>query len=535
MKKLTFIFSLILISCLAVSCKKEKTAKVEEKHVVEKTVPQVQEEKKPEPVKPKTAKFDSIYDFKGKELSTSAFHTDAHQAFLNDPMKFNVVPTQEIEAEKTAVVGSRVCKIYPDEAFIFDGDKASINENIESLGQEVPFATIVKVGRKLENSENKNNYEQGMFNFQDNWNWFYKSEYNGMEGWIFGADLYGLKDTTENNRISALLYATGGVYDSFYPISGYIPLEENVVESLENNKLAMQSVAPAKWISTDDLIDRYNNLRYIKSVPLFITTDLAAHCQHLIFDRMLQYTEENFFLPEMHELTKDFITALSKRTDAPEQIREQAIQYFQVPLAIMETAPVLVKTGDFYNPVEYQAKSESDIATMLSIYPEAVKEDYQLVMQAMPGEEAIFKEKEDFTQYKPRGHYTKNPLLETYFRATMGYGHLHFTITKPRENQSTPEEIFQKEAVITLIVDTIQKDGDLYIKWANLFNPITSLIGMSDDLSFDDICPLWKDQNITDYSEWASNRDNIVAFMSLCNDTLRPPAISGQSVFQMYA
>ncbi len=535
MKKLIFILLILLISCLAVSCKKEKTAKVEEKPVVEKQLTQVQEEKKPEPVKPKTAKFDSIYDFKEKELSTGAFHTDAHQEFLDDPMEFNEVPTQDINEEKTAVVGSRVCKIYPDEAFVFNGDKASLSENIESLGQEVPFATIVKVDQKLENSASKNNYEQGMFNFQDNWNWFYKSEYNGMEGWIYGADLYGLKDTTENNRISALLYSTGGVYDSFYPISGYIPLEENVVESLENNKLAMQSVAPPKWISKDDLIDRYNNLRYIKSVPLFITTDLAAHSQHLIFDRMLQYTEENFFLPKMHELTKDFITALSKRTDAPEQIREQAIQYFQVPLAIMETAPVLVKTNDYYNPIKYQAKSESEKETILSAYPEEVKADYKLVMDAVPGDEAIFKEEEDFSQYRPRGHYTKNPLLETYFRATMWYGHLHFTITKPRENQATPEAILQKEAVITLIVDTIQKDGDLYIEWANLFNPITSLIGMSDDLSFDDICPLWKDQNITDYSEWASNRDNIVAFMSLCNDRLRPPAISGQSVFKMYA
>ena len=534
MKRQIFIFSFILISCLAVSCKKDKATKVEEKPVVETKVSQVQE-KTTEPAKPKKAKFDSIYDFKGIELSTNAFHTDAHKAFLDDPMEFNSVPTQEIEAEKTAVVGSQVCKIYPDEAFTFDGEKASINENIDSLGQEVPFATIVKVGRKLENSENKNNYEQGMFNFQDNWNWFYRSEYNGIEGWIYGADLYGLNDTTENNRISALLYSTGGIYDSFYPISGYIPLEDNVVESLENNKLAMQTVAPAKWVSTDDLIDRYNNLRNIKSVPLFITTDLAAHSQHLIFDRMLQYTEENYFLPQMLELTNDFINALSARTDAPEQIREQAIQYFQVPQAIMKTAPQKIKTGDYYEPIQYQDRSEEDILNTLSNYPDAVKNDYELVMNAMPGKEAIFGEDEDFTQYKPRGHYTKNKLLETYFRATMWYGHLHFTITKPRENEPTPEEILQKEAVITLIVDTIQKDGDLYIKWVNLFNPITSLIGMSDDLSFDDICPLWKDQKITDYSEWASNRDNIVAFMSLCADTLRPPAISGQSVFQMYS
>ena len=144
-------------------------------------------------------------------------------------------------------------------------------------------------------------------------------------------------------------------------------------------------------------------------------------------------------------------------------------------------------------------------------------------MNAQPDTEAIFNEDEDFSQYRPRGHYTKNGLLETYFRASMWYGHLHFTITKPRNNQPLPEEILQKEAVITFIVDTVQKDSELYEKWVELFNPITSLIGMSDDLSFTDICPLWQEQNISDYSQWASNTDNIVDFMSLCADTLRPP------------
>ena len=450
-------------------------------------------------------------------------------------MEFKEVPTQNITEGQTAVVASKVCKFYPEEAFNIEGKTASLNDNIEELGEDVPFGTIIKIGEKLLNKNPVNDYSQQMFNFQDNWNWFYPAEWEGKKGYVFGSDLYGFRDTIENNRISAMLYQTGGVFDSFYPISGYTHLEKNVLESLENNRLAMQKVTPAKWVGSDDMIDSYNNLRYNKSIPLFITTDLAAHSQHLIFDRMLQYTEEEYFLPGMLELTNNFIEALSARTDAPEQIREQAIQYFQVPKAIIETAPEKIKTDNWYNPITYQEKSNDEIQTMLSVYPEAVQNDYNLIMNAMPGKEAIFGEDEDFTQYKPRGHYTKNKLLETYFRATMWYGHLHFTITKPRENEPTPEEILQKEAVITLIVDTVQKNSDLYTEWSNLFNPITSLIGMSDDLSFDDICPLWKDQNITDYSEWASNRDNIVAFMSLCNERLRPPAISGQSVFQMYS
>ena len=536
MKKFIYIISILFICLYASSCKKEKpVAEVQESTPpVQEVQPQKEPEAEPEPEKPKFAKFDSIYDFSNTELTTSAFHTDAHREFLDDPMEFKEIPTQDITEGQTAVVASHVCKIYPAEAFTFDGLLASLNPEIDSLGQEVPFGSIVKIGTRLGNKDSVNNYEQQMFNFQDNWNWFYKSEWNGSEGWIFGADLYGLKDTLENNRVSALLYQTGGSFDSFYPVSGYVPLEEEVLSSLEGNRLAMQATS-SKYVGTDDLIDRYTNLRNNKSVPIFVTTDLAAHSQHLMFDRMLQYTEENFFLPEMEELTDSFIEALSRRSDAPEQIREQAIEYFQVPQAILKAAPVVIETGNYANPIIYQEKSESELEAILCVYPEAVKADYDLIMQAQPGTEAIFNEDEDFSQYKARGHYTKNGLLETYFRASMWYGHLHFAITKSREGNALPEAILQKEAVITFIVDTVQKDEELYKKWSRLFNPITALIGMADDLSFDDIVPLWKEQNISDYSEWASNPENLSAFMTLCADTLRPPAISGQSVFDMYA
>jgi len=534
MRKSIYILSIIVLCFFAFSCKEEKNEPTVEETPVTAT-PVVEEVITPEPKKTNTATFSLDYDFSNKELALSGFHTEAHKEFLDDPMEFLSIPDQNINEGKTAVVASRVCMFYPEDAFTVEGNQGVMKPDFEASGIPVPFASIIKLGDKLLDKNPEYEYANGMFHFQDNWNWFYKTEFNGTTGWVYGADLYGINDSLENNQISSLLYASSGKYESFYPISGYLPLEEDVVKCLESNKLALQKVAPAQWIGTDDMIDCYTKLRYIKSVPIFITSDLAAHSQHLTFDRMLQYTEENFFLPRMTELTDAFIEALSKRTDAPDQIRQQAIQYFQVPQAILKTVPEVTESQDYYKAIEYKDKTISEIEEILSAYPDAVKADFNMVRKAEGKTEAIFNEDEDFSQYRPRGHYTKNGLLETYFRAQMWYGHLHFSITKPKDGSITPEAILQKEAVISLIIDTVQKDGELYTKWAELFNPITSLIGMSDDLSIDDITPLWKDQNISDYSEWASNQDNIVAFMSLCADTLRPPAISGQSVFQMYS
>lgn len=537
MKKYFYFLMITFILVSLFSCKKQKEQEVVEEpqtSIVQEEVPPQPLE--PEPAKPRHVSFDASYNFVDQELSLTAFHTDAHSEFLDDPMVFMEIPSQGIEEGKTAVVASYVCMLYPDEAFTFKGGgEALINPNIDSLGVPVPFGTIVQIEKKLDNYEEINAYAQRMFNFQDNWNWFYYVKYGDTQGWVYGADLYGINDTIENNRVSAMLYQTKGKFEEFYPVTGYIALEENVMTSLENNKLAIQQVTPESYVSIDDMVDLYRNLQRKKNLPVFITTDFAAHCQHLIFDRMLQYTEEEYFLPAMSELTDAFITALEKRIDAPADVREKAIQYFQVPQLIMKTAPSVEGDGSYYSPIVYVDQSTDAINEMLSQYPVAVQTDYKSIMSAAPGTEEIFQEDEDFSQYKPRGHYTKNGLLETYFRAQMWYGHLHFSIAKPKSGQTLPQAILDKEAAMMLIVDTVQKDDILYYMWSELFEPITALIGMSDDLSFYDICPLWKDQNVTDFSQWASDQNNLHSFMSLCAATLRPPAISGQSVFNMYS
>ncbi len=537
MKKYFYFLMITFILVSLFSCKKQKEQEVVEEpqtSIVQEEVPPQPLE--PEPAKPRHVSFDASYNFVDQELSLTAFHTDAHSEFLDDPMVFMEIPSQGIEEGKTAVVASYVCMLYPDEAFTFKGGgEALINPNIDSLGVPVPFGTIVQIEKKLDNYEEINAYAQRMFNFQDNWNWFYYVKYGDTQGWVYGADLYGINDTIENNRVSAMLYQTKGKFEEFYPVTGYIALEENVMTSLENNKLAIQQVTPESYVSIDDMVDLYRNLQRKKNLPVFITTDFAAHCQHLIFDRMLQYTEEEYFLPAMSELTDAFITALEKRIDAPADVREKAIQYFQVPQLIMKTAPSVEGDGSYYSPIVYVDQSTDAINEILSQYPVAVQTDYKSIMSAAPGTEEIFQEDEDFSQYKPRGHYTKNGLLETYFRAQMWYGHLHFSIAKPKSGQTLPQAILDKEAAMMLIVDTVQKDDNLYYMWSELFEPITALIGMSDDLSFYDICPLWKDQNVTDFSQWASDQNNLHSFMSLCAATLRPPAISGQSVFNMYS
>ena len=535
MKRIVFYAAMLFVAFSFVSCKKDAKNQEIQNHIetlseanqqLENLSENIEKNKNSEP---KTSKVK--IDLSLQKISKEAFHTDSHAQFLNDPMEFSPIPDQGIKSGETAVVGSDVCRLYPKEAFNFafaEPDKATLAEAIfdENCGTPIPFSSIVKIiGDKIKNgAEDQNPYANGMFEFQANWNWFYQVEWNGQEGFVFGADLYGLGAKIESNRISAELYRTNGKYDAFYPITGYEPLRKDVKNSLEENRLAIQKTEARERVWDDDMLDEYSIIKGYDDISLFITTDLAAHCQHLIFDRMLQFTEESFFLPRMQNLSEKFIAKLGERSDAPEEIRTKAIKYFQIPELICKTAPQKVETDDWRNPEKYEEKSADEISAILAEYPEDVKSDYDNVMLARGrAGSAIFGYEEDFSQYKPRGHYTKNPLLETYFRAEMWYGRIHFLIAGSESNEMTP--------VAMLICDTVQKNPDLYKEWSTLFDPITSLIGLSDDLSFYDVLPLWKDEKIDDFASWASDKEKVLAFMKLCQEKLRPPAINGNSVF----
>ncbi|WP_407427771.1 DUF3160 domain-containing protein [Treponema sp.] len=477
-------------------------------------------------------KLKSVPSLLKEELSKDAFHTNAHEQFLNEPLKFAPVPDQGVTEGRTAVVGSKLCMLYPKEAFSFNEHGEAVLNNVihgENYGTPVPFSSIVQIsGEKLYNgAEGQNPYAGQMFEFQANWNWFYPVKWNGMEGYIFGSDLKGLGDSIENNRVTAELYRTNGKFTEFYPVSGYGELEDSVKASLEENRLAIQKTPSPNWLSADDMIDDYQKIKRDSKLPVFITTDLAAHCQHLIFDRMLQYTEETFFLPRLEQLTEHFISALSERSDVPKDIQEKAVKYFQVPLLILKTAPKkIVDKNNWREPVTYEEPDEESLKAVFAGFAEDVIADCENIYKANGRtESAVMGVEEDFSQYKPRGHYTKNPLLETYFRAEMWFGRIHFLIA-----EKNPSETDRTKTAL-LICDTVQKNPDLYNEWKRLFDPITTMIGISDDLSFYEILPLWNSEKTDAFENWSNDSEKVVNFMNLCHEKLRPPAINSNPVF----
>jgi len=475
-------------------------------------------------------------DLKDYKLDTSAFRTGAHRQYLADPMKFDPMPDQGVSEQKTAVVGSRVCRFYAGASLSSASGLASLGEGIE-----VPFGTILPVlGDKVSDASDAEH--GGMFNFQDNWNWFYPTRFQGKDGLVFGSDLYGLYDKPEENRITARLYQTGGRYEAFYPVLGYTPLDAAVSSRLESDRVAFQGVRPGEYYlsmsSPDDMIALYDQERpgyqdddKRRQTPLFVTTDLMAHAQHLMFDRLLQYLEETYFVPRLKDLNKAFIEGLEAQQGggaAVEDGRTLAIKYFQVAEALLELADIQWDGKDEYgaSTVVY---SEKDKEAVLQSYPADVRAEIALIDAAggfqesrVLGEEGSAY-KEDYSQYKPRGHYTKNGILSAYFRAMMWYGRIGFLMDGGRMSRAA-----------IIVNDMVSKDDRLLASWSALFDPITALIGRSDDISFKDFLPFWKDKGAgkADLAAWLSDSGKLQAFCDAASEGLRPPLIAGSSIYK---
>jgi hypothetical protein len=497
--------------------------------------------------------------FKDYSIEKAAFRTEAHKKYLTDPMKFSALPDQALPKGGTAVVGSRVCKFYP-------GAKLSDASSLGKLpaGADVPFGTILPIeGDKVGNESDAEHY--GMFQFQDNWNWFYQTTYKGKKGLVFGADLYGLGDTNENNRVSARLYQTGGKYNAFYPIVGYRPLPGAVSSRIERDRIALQSVGSDEYRLSgywnepkpDDMISLYLNHSpsdytkdWNRKTPIFVTTDLASHVQHLMFDRTLQYLEEAVLSPRLAALCDKFIARLEGRkaeAGGYAETLDKAMLYFQVAKALLELAPDRVQTNESeYHPeIGYRDK---DAASALAAYPQVVRDEIAKMDKAEGFDvSSVFTfadgtvSREDYSQYKPRGHYTKNGALAAYFRAMMWFGRIHFLIADegpaPLTDRGPVSDstalTLAMEPIALLFTDLVKGDEKLYESWRQLFDPITALIGLSDDLSFEEVLPLWRDQRVSEkeFGDWVGKKENLIAFMKKAHEKLRPPAISGSSVF----
>jgi len=285
-----------------------------------------------------------------------------------------------------------------------------------------------------------------------------------------------------------------------------------------------------------------------RGVPVFITSDSLLHLYHLQFGQTLKSVEEREFVKDARLISEAIqAEALQLHEATAGDLRKAArllVAYASVPRVLLgrtgfggEAAEALATINTWTAAPSWQQRDEfakryaelfeavrkeqnlppqryglnvAEVKRALERYvkahpvtgagdaeavPEMVSQDVQAELALIDAHAGmapspLFGYKEDYSQYLPRGHYTRTPELRQYFKALMWYGRMTFLI---RGKGEAVEGLIPAAAarVQTLaacqlagMMDAKLPDGrTLAAAWDRLYAVTAYYVGLADDLT----------------------------------------------------
>jgi hypothetical protein len=257
----------------------------------------------------------------------------------------------------------------------------------------------------------------------------------------------------------------------------------------------------------------YEDGRYGEK-PIFVTTDSVLHIYHLIFDKLLRDTETKYLIPDLQNLTSALVNETQQQYNEAKGTGAEGAALRN--LGYLSVAAKLIDPN-FNVPAEVADAVNTDlqqIAAHASLGASAV------MALGGGGDEYL----EDFTQYVPRGHYTRSEDLERYFRTMMWFGRITFRLKSVDETRSA--------LLLTQALQTAKAgDQDAATMWSLIYDPTSFFVGKSDDLTYRDYAPLMA-QALGPNADVAATADdaNIAAFQELAK-SLAGPKVNSMVVF----
>ena len=273
-------------------------------------------------------------------------------------------------------------------------------------------------------------------------------------------------------------------------ISYELPLDTNILTNYDhvNQKLGLDQARElisqngfvviehdfGFFADHDDIVSPYTYLRE-DNITLFVTSDTLLHLYHIQFDETLKEIEERQFYDDILKLTD---TLLNDALQLYGQLEGDLKEAARRNAAYLAVAAQLIG-------------SSSPVPAIVS--DEVSGELTKIQNHAGYGASDIFIYREDFSQYVPRGHYTRSERLKKYFKTLMWYGRMAFLL-KGREigDQSNDAIISAYDAriqtlqacLLAISLNTQHVDERLACEiWDRIYAVTAFYVGLSDDLT----------------------------------------------------
>lgn len=268
---------------------------------------------------------------------------------------------------------------------------------------------------------------------------------------VFNASLGEPEEFSNFDGVDVQLEPNSQPYD-FSPIN-----IENFSLSEEQEQFLREYgfvVAPS---SEDVLFHEYYDKLRDMGLPMFVTSDSMLHSFHILYDYSLRMAELDSFQYGLADLTEAMVQRMDEVYESSEgAVKDSAklnVAFFSVAMKLLDP--------DYEVPGYVSDIVDSEI--------ELIESASGIAMSP------LFNYREDYSQYIPRGHYTRNDELGRYFKAMMWYGRMTFRL---KDTELT-------RAAILLVVSTqgLDAGGTQALDiWNDIYLTTSFFVGDADDL-----------------------------------------------------
>ncbi|MDF1540500.1 MAG: DUF3160 domain-containing protein [Candidatus Thorarchaeota archaeon] len=213
---------------------------------------------------------------------------------------------------------------------------------------------------------------------------------------------------------------------------------------------------------------------YWSNTPSFVTTDAMYHTFHILYDEALRAMERNNLTYYLEYLCQHMVEVsqyqMSEIDDTRwDELARRNLAFFSVALKCLKST--------------WSVPSEvsSDISEVLALM--GAHEGYS--------RNWFMEQLEDFSQYIPRGHYTKTPELSAFFKAMMWLGRIALRVSPSDDWLSFEKNCAkgQNETGQALLICNALLTNSSYLSttdvrrlWNWIYLPTAFFVGESDDL-----------------------------------------------------
>jgi len=210
--------------------------------------------------------------------------------------------------------------------------------------------------------------------------------------------------------------------------------------------------------SNEDLLfhEYYNRLKDM-GLPIFVTSDSLLHSFHILYDYSLRIAEMERFIGDLADITEAMLDRSEEiYSTSSGEVKESArfnVSFFSVAMSLLDPG---------FSAPDYV---EDMVSSELELIESAQGISYS----------PLFGYREDYSQYVPRGHYTRNEELGRYFRAMMWYGRMTYRLKFPEQTRSA--------ILLVLTAQGLETDGNKVMDlWDDIYLTTSFFVGDADDL-----------------------------------------------------